>query len=469
MATAAKRLPKLKRSKDPNNIGDAFTNALARIGFGQPSVENGAQYPMTRFTFEYWTLQSLYRSSWVVAKVIDGYPNDMFKNGVDILGLSLSQKKDIEKVIRVTSTYRHLLKALKWARLFGGAACLIIIDGQDEILEDPLDIESIGIGDYCGLVPLDRWSGIFPGSELVRDIRSPDFGQPEFYRISTVASESFRVHHSRVLRFIGHDLPSWERQVEQYWGISEIERLIEELKRWDNAVGSAIGLLMRANIFTVKFDELASALSGVGMNQQALQQFYSILQAQNWAMSNQGMLILPEEGGLENHSYSFAGIDDVLMLFRGNIAGATEYPQSKLFGETHTGLGQTNEGDEGMYYDNVKQKQSRELTPVLDRLLPIISMSTLGTIPDELDHKWPNGWIPTGKEKAEIVTSNVNAIVSAVNAGIISPRRALTELKLQGEETSMFSSVTDEEINAASDEVTSAMDLAMAEPDEEEK
>jgi phage-related protein (TIGR01555 family) len=444
---------------------DAFTNPLARIGWAQPTVENGAQYPMTRFSFQYWTLQSMYRSSWVTGRIIDAYPDDMMKNGIDLVGLDPAQDEAMKDTLRKTQTFAKMLSGMKWGRLFGGAACLIVIDGHDEILEQPLNLEDIPINSYCGLIPFDRWSGVFPSGELVQDVRSTDFGLPVNYQITTQTNETFVVHHTRMLRFIGKDLPSWEKQVQMYWGISELERPIEEIKRWDNAVGSALGLLMRANIFTLRYDDLSKALSGVGMSTAALNNLLSMFQAMNWSLSNQGMLVLPNEGGLESHQYSFSGIDDVLKMFRGNLAGATEYPQSRIFGETQTGLGRTNDGDEGIYYDNVKQKQTREVSPQLDRLLPIIAMSTLGQVPDGMTHSWPPNWVPTGSERAQISKMMVEGVVEVLNAGVISPQRALIELRDQSTETGMFGSITDEEIDAASDEVTSPMDMMQQQPE----
>ena len=32
---------------------DAFTNSMARLGFGQPTVSEGARYPLTRLTMNY--------------------------------------------------------------------------------------------------------------------------------------------------------------------------------------------------------------------------------------------------------------------------------------------------------------------------------------------------------------------------------------------------------------------------------
>lgn len=40
----------------------------------------------------------------------------------------------------------------------------------------------------------------------------------------------YKVHHSRLLRFTGDDLPYWESQAEQQWGAFVIESIFDELK-----------------------------------------------------------------------------------------------------------------------------------------------------------------------------------------------------------------------------------------------
>ena len=83
-------------------------------------------------------------------------------------------------------------------------------------LSEPLSLAKMVPGDFCGLLILDRWNGVNPSLEVIDDIASPDYGLPKYYNITdTTTDETVRVHHSRVLRFIGDDLPYWESQMEQ--------------------------------------------------------------------------------------------------------------------------------------------------------------------------------------------------------------------------------------------------------------
>ena len=58
----------------------------------------------------------------------------------------------------------------KWGRLYGGAAGIILLDGESAYMDEPLDYRLIMPGSYKGLLILDRWSGISPELELVSDI-----------------------------------------------------------------------------------------------------------------------------------------------------------------------------------------------------------------------------------------------------------------------------------------------------------
>ena len=101
---------------------DAFSNSLARMGFAQPTLLEGTQYPMTRLTRNYNLMTALYRDHWIVRRIIDLVSKDMMKNWIDIHSeLSPEDLKKVEREVRVTRIRKQLLEAIKWGRLYGGA------------------------------------------------------------------------------------------------------------------------------------------------------------------------------------------------------------------------------------------------------------------------------------------------------------------------------------------------------------
>jgi hypothetical protein len=444
---------------------DAFTNAAARNGFGTASVAEGAEYELVRWTYNYWLMITLYRNQWVARNIVDIPAQDMIrawpKLTSDIEPKDLTQ---IDRCIRVTQTKSKLLETLKWARLFGGAGALIQIDGHENRLDEPLDYDTIELGAYRGLIPFDRWVGIYPDGALCNDITRPvDYNLPEHYRVQTPSGGgTFTVHSSRILRFTGPSVPYPEYQAQMYWGISVLEIAYEAMKMRDNMLWNMLGLSFRANLLSFQFGELAQALSGASMNQQALVSFYQRLEAMNSLLSNQNMLVLPEGQSLQSSQYQFGGCSDLLEQFRFEVSGASGVPEMRLFGHSPSGLGIKDDPAERLYEERIAVEQDDKLRPQLEKLYPVMCMSTLGEIPDDLDLNFPSIRVPGEDEKADLTTKVTASIVSLYGAGLISKKIALQELKQSSTSTNFGTNVTDKDIKAAEKDDADAKKLQEA-------
>ncbi|MFR1378451.1 MAG: DUF1073 domain-containing protein [Clostridium neonatale] len=441
---------------------DAFSNVLARLGAGTPNLLEGTDYPMTRLTQNFQLMNSLYRSHWIVRKIIDTIPEDMVKNWINITTqLEPDQIKRFDKLQRTTRIQRDILQGLKWGRLYGGAAAVIIIDGHEDILDQPLDYDMIMPGSFKGLIIGDRWSGITPGEALIEDVSSPDFGLPEYYEWNT-DNFTVRVHHSRILRFTGRELPYIEKCTEVGWGASEVEIVFDELKKRDNTSWNIAQLVFLANLRVLKMADMGELLA-LG-DEQSQKDLYNTVQAQNWLMSNMGMYILNKDDDFDTKQYTFSGLNDIYESFMLDVAGAAEIPVTKLFGRSPAGFNATGESDSKNYYETVEQKQTAQLEPILDKLLPIMFISEFGAVPDDLDYDFNPIGTPSESELSDIVDKKSNAIINVFNAGLISQKIALKELKEMSETTGMFTNITDEDIDKADDSTDNFGDM----PPEEE-
>ena len=155
------------------------------------------------------------------------------------------------------------------------------------MLAQPLNYDLIMPGSYKGLLILDRWSGISPEAEVISDINDPDFGLPAYYQMTMPNGRMLRVHHSRLVRFIGNALPLWESWAEQQWGASVVEAVYDELKKRDNTSYNIANLVFLANLRIYQTD--MADLMGLG-DPKIQQDFWSAMQAINMMMNNQGMI-----------------------------------------------------------------------------------------------------------------------------------------------------------------------------------
>lgn len=119
-----------------------------------------------------------------------------------------------------------------------------------------------------------------------------------------------------------------------------------------------------------------------------------------------------------------------------DISGAAEIPVTKLFGRSPSGLNATGESDLQNYYDMIAEKQEAVLRPILNKVLPPFIISTIGSLPEDFDFDFDPVAEPTDKERADLAKCGTDNVVAAYNAGLISQRTALQELKQQSERAS---------------------------------
>ena len=445
-------LKKRRRSRRVK-VQDAFSNPLARLGFETPNVMEGTQYTLQRLSRDFNMLNALYRENWIIRRIIDTIPSDMLKNGFTITTeLTPELLKRFDRELRTTQLIEKLRKGLKWGRLYGGALGVMLIQGQGDDLSAPLNLDLIMPGDFAGLMILDRWNGVSPSGELVNDIIDPEYGLPKYYNVTDpVDGTMVRIHYSRCVRFIGNDLPYWEELSEVMWGASVVESVFDELKKRDNVSWNIAQLTFMANMRILKMSDLGQLLASTDSTSQ--QELYRTIQAQNVLMNNMGLMVMDAADSIESHQYTFGGLAECYQQFIMDIAGAAEIPVTRLFGRSPSGLNATGESDLQNYYEMIAEKQETYLRPIFSKLLPVICMSVFGAVPDDLDFEFDPVAEPSDEQRADLAKTGTDIVVSAVGAGLVSPRTGLKELKQQSERTNVWTNITDEDIEKASDEI----------------
>ena len=452
-----KRRRTLDKAPEPQPIRsralDAFSNVLARLGAGTPNLLEGTEYSLQRMSRDFNTLNALYRESWIVRRIIDVIPADMLKNWITITsGLDPDVEKRLSLTLRRTQLIDKLKRGMQWGRLYGGALGVMLVKHQGYDLSQALQLDWIMPGDFAGLLIFDRWNGVNPSSELIEDISDPDYGYPKYYTVTDPAGGgSVKIHHSRVIRFTGNTLPFWEEIAEMQWGASVVESIFDELRKRDNVSWNIAQLTFMANIRVLKMQDLGQLLAATDNESQA--ELLRTLEAQNMLLNNMGMQVMDAADGLETHQYTFGGLADCYQQFIMDISGAAEIPVTRLFGRSPSGLNATGESDLQNYYDMIAEKQESYLRPILNKVLPPFIISTLGSLPDDFDFEFDPVAEPSDKERADLAKCGTDNVVAAYNAGLISQRTALKELKQQSERTGGWTNITDEDIERASDSV----------------
>lgn len=443
-----------KRTRQPRPQAsptvDSFQNFATRTGLGTPNTNSASTYGFSPISRDRVKLEFTYRSSWIAGRAVDTVAEDMTREGVELLGeIEPEQQEELETEATRLKLWPALCDTIRWSRLYGGALGVLLIDGQDPA--SPLDLRTIRRGQFKGLLVLDRWMVQPSLMDLVKDM-GPDLGMPKFYDVlpATSGLAGARLHYSRVIRLGGEALPYWQRIAENLWGASVLERLWDRLIPFDSATEGAAQLVYKAHLRTYKVKGLREILAVGGAAEKGLRKQMEMVR---FYQSNEGMTLMDGEDEFDAHSYSFAGLPDIITQFGQQISGALDIPLIRLFGQAPAGLSGNHDAEIRNYYDSLKEKQEQALRSGVRTMYEVLYRSTYGTEPPKgFDIKFRPLWQMSENESADVATKTTTAVTTAYDAGLISRATALKELRQSSATTGVFTNISDEEITEAENE-----------------
>lgn len=436
---------------------DGFDNFISRLGMNNNNTLSAGLYIFNLMTRNRIQLEAAYRGSWVVGQVIDCVAEDMTRAGINVTTNEEEQDiKEFQSGMTRYAIWSSLCDLIKWGRLYGGAIAVIQIEGQD--LSTPLRIDTIAKGQFQGLAVYDRWQ---LNPDLARTIqKGPNMGLSEYYDIVTSSTASqptapsaigaIKVHHSRVIRNIGIQLPFFQAITEMMWGESVLERLWDRLISFDSVTMSTANLIERANNRTVGVEGYREIIAAGGKAQQALEKQFEVMRE---FQTNEGMTVMDKNDTFQTTNYTFAGLPDVILQFGQQLAGASQIPLVRLFGQSPAGLNSTGESDLRTYYDGINAKQEASLRPGLEVLIHVLWRSLFDKpAPKDIEFTFVPLWQMSAVDEAAVTKSNTETILGAFEAGVIDRATALKELRAATGDSGLFSNISDEMIKEAEEE-----------------
>lgn len=434
-------------SSTAQKVRDSFVNFAARLGYRGGSQQDNSHYQFDYISRNRLQMEAAYRSNWVAGVAVDTVAEDMTRAGVEITSEmdpdDITSLHHAEKRLEI---WDSIADAIRWSRLYGGAIAVMLIDGQS--LESPLNLDSIGEGQFKGLLVLDRWLVQPTLSDLVTEY-GPSLGLPRYYDVvaDSMALSRQKIHHSRCIRLEGLRLPYWQRVSENLWGQSVLERIWDRLIAFDSTTEGAAQLVYKAHLRSYKVQDLRDIISQGGPALDGLMQQIELMRQ---TQTNEGLTLMDANDEFEANSYTFAGLSDMMLQFGQQLSGALQVPMVRLFGQSPAGLSSTGESDLRTYYDNINASQESRLRRALHTLYEIMARSEMGkALPDDFDFSFRSLWQMSDTEKATVAQTVGGTLNQLEQSGNISHVNVLRELRDMSKTTGYFSSITDEQIEEA--------------------
>ena len=348
-------------------------------------------------------LKCAYRSNWLARKVVDIPADDMMREGWEFDDAD-ADCAAFEAEVERLDVEKYVKEALVNARLYGGAY-IYMSDGSEETHE-PLNGPVVFIKTLTcyELRPLS----------LELNIASPNFGEPSAYTISFGNGGGNVIHPSRVIEFVGNEIPR-TRNVSRYdyeIGDSILEPILASIQDATSAQQGIAALVQEAKVDVFKVDNFMKKIANK-LQEQALLARFSLVQRMK---SINGAVILDTKDEYEQKRVNFAGLTDIERMFLQIVSGAADIPATRLLGQSPAGMNATGDADIRNYYDSVSAKQEDKLRPCLTVLFDAIAAGMGKTAPE---YTFKPLWQMDEAQKSEIAHRNAQTAVAYANLSVI--------------------------------------------------
>lgn len=452
-AEYAKNMDKVLEKRTGHAVGTFKQDAFRQDGFINLLTNYGTQRDSTEhYVYESEApvmddeLERFYEGNGLFSRIIDLPAEEAIKHGFEIKDLSDGDTKDFfDGCLDELEWDEKFMLGIKWARLFGGAIGVMLInDGNG--LDEPLDWDKIKSID--DILVYDR-SLIVPDYSSVYKYECADpsktrgsrLGYPQSYMVTSKYG-SFTVHETRCLIFQNGVLPErTANSIYQFWGIPEYIRIHRAIRDVEVAHGMAPKMLDRSVQAIYKMQNLAMELATEDGEANVLKRLQIIDMARGLLNS----IVIDGEGeDYDFKSFSYAGVSDVINTTCNYLSAITNIPQTILFGRSPAGMNATGASDLEGYYNYIERIQKRMVKSNLRYLLSIVGKAGVANreikeVPPlkvEFNSLWSMSEqekVALDLQKAQVAQTNANTASVYVQMQAIDPSEVRQKLADDGE------------------------------------
>ncbi len=373
-----------------------------------------------QLTFDGETTESIQERVKKYSSDLVQYSDDLalLESKIELIQWLSNKHKDL-------SVRKNFKQAQTWANLYGSAYILIVADDENEDYSEPLEIDNVSKIEQ--LIVLDAYQ-IYPDGATNYERLNPKYYCLYTNTLSTtnlILPDSYKsnnkVHKSRILEFIGNELPLRQRSRNNGHGASVLEPFIDVWQRFFNGYASLSRVLTNFSIFVHYIDGLFDKLWQGG--QEAERKLGDRLSVNQASMSlYRGYVADLAKEKLDFISMNLGGVSNTAECLKDELVAASGVPASVLFGQFAAGLDASGKitGEQRYLNDLVEEAQQDKFTDNIEYLNRLLLAED--DIPeDDSQHGW--NWIAlhteSPKEKAEITKIYAEADKINVEASVL--------------------------------------------------
>lgn len=389
----------LKNSELQNSFTGLVSGITAQSNLTSfnPALQNNIYAPLT---INWTLLMYMYKTHGIIQTMIDMPVLDALRGGLIIHSDQMNQD-DIGRLqdsLEEEGVLDTIGDAFIWARLFGGGA--LIVNTESDYSEE-LTVDQIEEGGQVEYYDACRW-------ELGAPQRIPTNDFYDFY--------GKKIHKSRVLTIVGKRAPFIIRAQLSDWGMSEIERVLEDFNGYLRGKNVVYELMDEAKVDVYKLKGFKAQLltaSGTQITQ-------SRIQNMNQLKNYNSALLMDLEDDYQQKQITFSGLAEMLAENRIGIAAALRMPLSKIFGIASTGFS-SGEDDIENYNAMVESEVRQPMKRILRKVLELRIRALFGDDMD-FDFEFKPLRILSAKDEEDIKRSKSERLLSLYDRMLVTSK-----------------------------------------------
>lgn len=332
---------------------DGFPDVLHRYSMESSIYDSGMLIPD-------YDLAEKYQYNGLFSKIIDRPAEEALKHGIEYNISDQTLADFLDDALDRLDWEEKATTAIRWARLFGGAVIVMLLD-DGRGLEEPVNWQDIrSVEELC----------VYERAIVQPDPNCYLTGKAEYFDISSTYGGFFRVHRSRCLVFKNGSLPEYAAPQQYfYWGLPEYVRIRRDLSIALHTHQSAANMIDKSVQPVYKQRGLQSTLAGPDGDDKTLKRLL-VLDASRGMMNSVAIDMDGEDYSFQ--TFQLSGASEILESTYSLLSAVTCIPQTILFGRSPSGENATGESDLENYYNFVEGIQKRMLKKNIRTLLKAV-------------------------------------------------------------------------------------------------
>jgi hypothetical protein len=361
-------------------------------------------------------------------------PSEVMAEEMTREGFRINASGDDDKTERV-KVIEEKLKEFNVAEVLRSAVEFEGFFGRSQVYPDlgPLNDDTIKTPlllrpEYVGKGSLKGFRAIDPTWTAPNDYDATDPTRADFYKPQTWFITARLWSASRLLTMNSRPVPDILKPAYNFGGLSLSQMLKPYVDNWLRTRQAVSDLLYAFTVFVLSTD-LNAQLAGEGEALGPGTNETTRAQAFVMARDNLGLMMINKDlEEFQNVSAPLGGLDHLQAQAQEHMAAVAAIPIVKLFGITPSGLMATADGEIRTFYDTVKARQKKVLSPILDTIVKLIQLSEFGNVDPAIGHEWVPLYRLDAAGEASVRKTDADTDAVLIQAAVISPEESRTRL-----------------------------------------